>query len=151
MLISILYIDHSVFGHTNNMLCSYGVEKATARPIWPAAYHPASHCWLVSEAKQGWSQEGRPAAAGREPRCCWKWCWRASRRHLLVFILFYIYQCPRAVIGDIALCRVLSFGWVVKWVSVVTKDPMAHIIRVGVLTLVSWLNSQSGPHTIMVT
>ena len=33
--------------------------------------------------------------------------------------------------------------------SVVTKDPMALIVRVGVLTLVSSLNSQSGPHTIM--
>jgi hypothetical protein len=33
--------------------------------------------------------------------------------------------------------------------SVVTKDSMALIVRVGVLTPVSWLNSQSGPHIIM--
>ena len=33
----------------------------------------------------------------------------------------------------------------------VTEDPMALLIRVGVLTLVSWLNSQSGSHTVMVT
>jgi hypothetical protein len=24
----------------------------------PAAYHPAPHCWLASEAKQGWSWMG---------------------------------------------------------------------------------------------
>jgi hypothetical protein len=49
---------------------------------------------------------------------------------------------------------VLSFGWDVKqvsWLSEVTKDPMALIVRVGMLTLVSWLNSQSGPQTITVT
>ena len=28
------------------------------------AYHPASHCWLASKAKQGWSLDGRPDAAG---------------------------------------------------------------------------------------
>ena len=33
----------------------------------------------------------------------------------------------------------------------VIKDPMALIVRVGVLTLVSWLNSQSGSQTITVT
>ena len=63
-------------------------------------------------------------------------------------------QCPRAVIGDTALCRVLSFGFDVKRVSClseVIKDPMALIVRVGVLTPVSWLNSQSGPQTITVT
>ena len=27
-------------------------------------YHPASHCWLASEAKQGWSLDGRQDAAG---------------------------------------------------------------------------------------
>jgi hypothetical protein len=32
-----------------------------------------------------------------------------------------------------------------------SHDPMALIVRVGVLTLVSWLISQSGPQTIMVT
>jgi hypothetical protein len=35
--------------------------------------------------------------------------------------------------------------------SVVAKDSMALIVRVGVLTPVSWLNSQSGLHTITVT
>ena len=65
-----------------------------------------------------------------------------------------ISQCPRAVIGDTALCRVPSFGWDVKRVarlSEVIKDPMALIVRVGVLTPVSLLNSQSGPQTITVT
>jgi hypothetical protein len=65
-----------------------------------------------------------------------------------------IFLCPRAVIDKIALCRVQTFRWDVKWVSwlsVVTKVPMALTVRVGVLTPVSWLNSQSGPHTIMVT
>ena len=55
---------------------------------------------------------------------------------------------------DTALCRVPSFGWDVKWVSwlsEVIKDPMALIVRVGVLTPVSWLNSQSDPQTITVT
>ena len=33
----------------------------------------------------------------------------------------------------------------------VPKDPNALIVRAVVLTLVSWLNVQSGPHTIMVT
>ena len=62
--------------------------------------------------------------------------------------------CPRAMIGDTALCGVLSFRWDVKWESwlfEVIKDPMALIVRVGVLTLVSWLNCQSGPQTVMVT
>ena len=42
------------------------------------------------------------------------------------------------MIGDIALCRVLSFGWEVKVssLSMVIKDAMA-IVRVGVLTPVS--------------
>ena len=30
----------------------------------PAAFHPASNCWLASEANQGWSLDGRPDAAG---------------------------------------------------------------------------------------
>lgn len=34
-------------------------------------------------------------------------------------------------------------------VVIVVKDPLAFIVRVGVLTLVSWLNSKSGSHTIM--
>ena len=44
------------------------------------------------------------------------------------------------------LCRVLSFRLDIKWFpdSVVTKDPMALIVRVRVLTPVSWLNSKSG-------
>jgi hypothetical protein len=43
-------------------------------------------------------------------------------------------------------CRVLPFGWDfwwVSWISVVSKDPVALIVRVGVLTLVCWLDSQS--------
>ena len=55
------------------------------------------------------------------------------------------------MIGDIALCRGLSFRWddtLVSWLSVVTKDPLTLIVRGGVLTLASCLNSQSGPHTI---
>jgi hypothetical protein len=31
--------------------------------IIPAAYHPASHCWLASEGKQGCSLDGRPDTA----------------------------------------------------------------------------------------
>jgi hypothetical protein len=39
----------------------------------------------------------------------------------------------------------------VQTLSEVIKDPMALVVRVGVLTLVSWQNSQSGHQTIMVT
>ena len=57
--------------------------------------------------------------------------------------------------SDWGHCPVPSFGWDVKRVSLlseVIKDPMALIVRVRVLTPVSWLNSQSGPQkTITVT
>jgi hypothetical protein len=61
---------------------------------------------------------------------------------------------PQGSDRDTAPRRVSSFGWDVKRGSglpVVTKDPMTLIGKVGVLTQVSWLNSQSGPHTIMAT
>ena len=57
-----------------------------------------------------------------------------------------ISQFPRAVIGDTALCRVLSFRWDVKWVtclSEVIKDPMALIVRIGVFVLAK---SPNNPH-----
>ena len=103
----------------NQYLCYKHLQLKT---IWllPAAYQPAFHCWLASEATQGWSW----SVPGWETRCCWKWCWRASRRHSFL----------SAVIGDIALCRVPSFRRDVKrvsWLSEVIKDPMALIVRVG--------------------
>ena len=69
----------------------------------------AYHCWLASEAKQGWFW----SVPGWETRCCWKWSWRVSRRHSFLWSK----KCPRAVIGDTALYRVPSFGWDVKLVS----------------------------------
>jgi hypothetical protein len=102
----------------------------------PAAYHPTSHYWHSSKAKQGWSLDGSPDATGSGVG--------GPVGGPLSSGLKKISQIPRAVIGDIALCRVLCFRSDVKQVSrlsVVTKDPMALIVRVGVLKLVSWLIS----------
>ena len=77
----------------------------------PAAYHHAYHCWLASEAKQGKHQflDGRPDAAGSGVG--------GPVGGTLSSGLKKISQYPRAVIGDTALCMVLSFRWDVKWVS----------------------------------
>jgi hypothetical protein len=105
-------------------------------------YMPFEPCIPLLACRVGpvQSLDGRPYAAGvvGPVRGTFLWSKKTS-------------QCPRAVIGDIALCTVPSFWWDVKrvfWPSVVTKDPIALIVRVGVLTPVSWLNSQAGPHTV---
>ena len=123
------FLIHSLFSHTS---------PSRTDTIQPAANHPASHSWLASDAKQRWSW----SVPGWEPSSCWKWCWRASRRQPFLWS-------PGQWLGTL-----LSFGWDVKRCPdslCSLKYPMALIIRVGVLTLVCWLNSQSGPHTIMVT
>uniref|UniRef100_A0A4W5MN02 ADAM metallopeptidase with thrombospondin type 1 motif 2 n=1 Tax=Hucho hucho TaxID=62062 RepID=A0A4W5MN02_9TELE len=74
----------------------------------PAAYHPTSHCWLTSEAKQSrsWS------VPGWKTRCCWKRCWRASRGPS--FLWSKKIPMSLGIEGDTALHRVLSFRWDVK-------------------------------------
>ena len=103
----------------------------------PSAYHPESHCWLVSEAMQSWSW----SVPGWETRWPWKWCWRASRRHSLLWSKKI--NIPGQWLGILP--------YIGSCLHVVTKYTMVLIVRVGVLTLVCWLNSQSGPHTIMAT
>jgi hypothetical protein len=77
----------------------------------------------------------------------------ASRR--LSFFWSKQTQCPRVVIGDIALIWVLSFRWQFKqgsWLSVVTKDPMALIVRgvnPGVLAILPIWPSYHHGHLII--
>ena len=74
------------------------------------AYHPASHCWLTPEAKQGWSWSvpgWETDAAGSGVGGAVGGTFSSGLKKIY----------PRAVIRDLALCRVLSFGLDVKWVS----------------------------------
>ena len=57
----------------------------------------------------GWSLDGRPDSAGSGVG--------GPIGGTLASGLKKISQYPRALIGDIALCRVLSFGWDVQRVS----------------------------------
>jgi hypothetical protein len=105
--------------------------------------HPTAG-WLLklSRVSSGQSLGGRPDATGSDVGGPVGGTLSSHQQKIYNIIS----QFPGDVIGDITLCRVLSFRWDVKRVScisVVIKDPMALIVRVGVLTLVSWLNSLS--------
>jgi hypothetical protein len=60
----------------------------------------------LSRVGPGWSLDGRPAAAGS-----------GVGGPVGGTLSSGLKKCPMAVIGDIALCSVLSFGWDVKRVS----------------------------------
>ena len=63
----------------------------------------------ILQAGPCWFLDGRPDAAGSGVG--------GPVGGTLSSGLKKIFQCPRAVIGDTALCRVPSFGWDVKRVS----------------------------------
>ena len=71
-------------------------------------FHPASHCWLASEATvcSGQSLDGRPDTSGS-----------GVVGPVGGTLSSGLKKYPNAVIGDIALCRVLSFGWDIQRVS----------------------------------
>ncbi|CDQ82847.1 unnamed protein product, partial [Oncorhynchus mykiss] len=127
-LVSLFFVDSIRFDLSCILSCSCPLYFLYCRQQHTTLHTTAGLLLKLSIVGPGQSLDGRPDAAGSGVGGPVGGTLSSGLK---------ISQCPRAVIGDTALCRVSSFGWDVKRVSClseVIKDPVALIVRVGVLT-----------------